>query len=170
MLPLLRQLLHVVAGKRIVWNHQRARKPIDAIPNRNVERLPEDAVPVRRVRDDLRVSARHIQHDRVLGARDASSHLDVADAVVHAHEGLAPEERAGSRGEGNALEGRAHPRAFGVAYAVDVGDLDARLADGLLDEADDPRAVVQGGFFGEEAFAWRGIVGVPEVGEYGWRF
>lgn len=35
----------------------------------------------------------------------------------------------------------------------------------MFDEADDPGAVVEGGFLGEEAFAGGSVVGVAEVGE-----
>lgn len=163
--PLLRQLLNVVAGKGVVWNQERARETINAVPNRNVERLAEDAVAVRRVGNDLGVAAAHVEHHGVLGARDGAPHFDVTDAVVYADERLVPEEGAGAGGEGDGLERGAHAGAFGVAYAVEVGDFDAGLADGLFDEADDPGAVVEGRLFREETLARWGIVGVSEVCE-----
>ena len=87
------------------------------------------------------------------------------DAVVDANYGLIPEEGEHARGDGDGLEGRAHPGAFGVADAVDVGGFEAGFGEGALDEGDDVGAVVQGGVFGEEAGAGGGDVGVSDVGE-----
>lgn len=85
--------------------------------------------------------------------------------MIHTHERLVPQQRTGARREGDALQRGAHPGALGVAYAIYVWDGDAGLADGLFDEADDPGAVMEGGFLGEEAFAGGSVVGVAEVGE-----
>lgn len=90
--------------------------------------------------------------------------------MVDANDGLVPEEGEHARGYGDGLEGRAHPRAFGVADAVDVRGFEAGFDEGTLHERDDMRAVVYGGVFGEETGAGGGDVGVSEVGEdYGGR-
>lgn len=118
--PLLRQLLNVIPRRGIIADLQRAREPVQTVAHGDIERLPEDPVPLLRIRDDLRVPAAHVQHDRVLGAGDLAAHLDVADAVVDADEGLVPEEGEHARGDGDGLEGRTHAGTFGVADAVDV--------------------------------------------------
>lgn len=76
--------------------------------------------PLLGVRDDLRIAARHVQHDGIICAGDFAAHLDVADTVVDAHERLVPQQAQGAGGDGDGLQRRAHPGALGVAYAVDI--------------------------------------------------
>ena len=77
------------------------------------------------------------------------------DAVVDADEGEGPKERERAGGDRDGLEGRAHAGAGCEADAGDVGDANAGLLEGLLDQADDVGTVVKRGVFGEEAFTGR---------------
>lgn len=107
-----------MARRRVVADVQGAREAVEAVAHGDVEGLPEDAVAALRVGDDLRVTPRHVQDHGVRGARDLPAHLDVADAVVHADQGfVVPEQRERARRDRDALQGRAHPRALGVADA-----------------------------------------------------
>jgi hypothetical protein len=62
--------------------------------------------------------------------------------VIHADHRFIPEQTDGSSGKRNALQWRAHSRAFGVAYAGNVLDFDPSLLYSLLYEANDPCSVV----------------------------
>lgn len=116
--PLPRQQLDVVPGGRVVADGQRAREPIQAVADGDVQRLAEDAVPPLRVGDDLRVAAADVQDDGVRGPRDLPPHLDMAHAVVDAHERQAPEQRQRPRRHRHRLQRRAHPGALRVADAA----------------------------------------------------
>ncbi|QBZ54269.1 hypothetical protein PoMZ_09965 [Pyricularia oryzae] len=163
---LLGQLLNVVAGCRVVTDFQGAGEAVKAVADGDVKRLAKDAVPLLGVRDDLRVASADVQHDGVVGARDGAAHLDVADAVVDAHERLVPEqgERAGA--DGSARQRRPHPRPLCIANAVDLGHRDARVPDGLLCHPDEEGAVVRRRILGQEARPRGRDKGVPDVGEH----
>ena len=75
----------------------------------------------------LGVAARDIQHGGVAGAGDQPPHLYVPDTVVHAHQRLAPHQRARARDDCHHVQRRAHPRALGEADAVNVGRRHLRL-------------------------------------------
>lgn len=87
------------------------------------------------------------------------------DAVVDADEGEVPEQGECAGGDGDGLEWSAHAGAFGVADTIDIIYSDVGGGEGLADESSDVAAVVEGGVFGEEAFAWWGDVGLSDVGE-----
>ena len=163
--PLLSQLLDVVPRRGIIRNRQRPRKAIQTVPHRDIQRLAEDAIPLHAVRDHLRVPSRDIQDDRIGRAGDLPPHLDVADTVVDADQGLGPQQAQRARRHRHALQRRAHAWAAGVADAVDVADAEVGFGEGGAHELDDPLAVVARGVFGEEAGAGWGDVGVAEVGE-----
>lgn len=96
--------LDVVAGRGVVADVEGAREAVEAVADGDVEGLAEDPVPPLGVRDHLRVAPAHVQHDRVLRARDLAPHLDVPHAVVHPDEGeTAPEEGERARGDGDGL-------------------------------------------------------------------
>lgn len=103
------------------------RKPVEAVADRNVDRLAKHAIAARRVADDLRVASAHVEHDGVYGARDNASHLDVPDAVVHTDERNTPQlaERASSECTGS--KRRAHAWAARKTNDADVGGLHSRL-------------------------------------------
>lgn len=163
----LRQLLDVVARGGVVADVQRAREAVEAVAHGDVEGLAEDAVALLGVRDDLGVAARDVQHDGVVGARDLAAHLDVSDAVVHADQGLAPEQGEGARGDGDALQRRAHARPLGVADAGQLGGRDARRAQRRPRDLHEERAVVLRRVLGQEPRPRRRDEGVPDVGEDG---
>ena len=159
------ELLDVVPRGGVVGNIQRTGEAVETVADGDVEGFAEDAVALGCVRDHLGVAAGDVQHDGVGGACDGAAHLDVADAVVHADQGFGPQERERAGGEGDGLERRAHARALGVADAVDVGELGARVAEGAADHVGDVRSVVECRVLGEEARAgWRDV-GVSDVGE-----
>jgi hypothetical protein len=70
-------LLDVESGTRIVREPDDSGKPIETVPDGDVERLAKDTIPLLRIRDHLRVSARNVQDDGVGGTGDHSAHLDV---------------------------------------------------------------------------------------------
>ena len=96
------------------------REPIEAVADRNVNRLAKHAIAARRVADHLRVAAAHVEYNRVYCTRNNAPHLDVSNAVVHTDERHAPElaERTSSKCTGS--ERRAHARAARKANNTDV--------------------------------------------------
>ena len=100
---LLSQLLDVVARRRVVGDAQRAGEAVETVAHGDVEGLAEDPVPLRRVRDHLRVAAGDVEDHGICGPRDRPPHLDVADAVVDAHDRLVPEQAQRPRGHGDGL-------------------------------------------------------------------
>lgn len=160
--------LDVVAGGRVVADGEGAGEAVEAVADGDVEGLAEDAVPPLGVRDHLRVAPAHVQHDRVPGPRDRAPHLDVAHAVVHADERqVTPEQRERTRRHRDGLQGRAHPRALGVAYARQLRRRvrDAGGGEGGGGQAREVRAVVPRRVLGQEAGARRRVEGVPQVGQ-----
>lgn len=124
-----------------------------------------EGLPLFGISYDLRIPPRDIEYDGVIGAGDFAAHLDVSDAVVDAHQWLAPQETQTAGGDGHGLQRRPHPGTLGEAYAVDVRDLCAGLLERAFHQRHEPVAVVFGGVLGEEAFAGRGDVRVSDVGE-----
>src|SRR6266568_1722738 len=57
---------------------------VEEIPDSDVERLPEDAIPASGEGDHLRVAAAHVEEDGILRVRDPAPDLKVSDAVVDA--------------------------------------------------------------------------------------
>lgn len=105
---LLRLLLDIVPRERIVRHTNNARKPIKAVSNSDVEGLSKDAVALLRVRDDLGVTARNVQHNRVCRVRDVPPHLDVCHAVVHPNERDTVQLRQSTGDKRADLEGGTH--------------------------------------------------------------
>lgn len=109
--PLLRELLNIVPRSGVIRQIEHAGEAVDGIALRSCMRvvdvsdllrgastccaharthcdvycLPEDAVSALRVSDDLRVATADVEHDGVHSASHAAPHLDVCDAVIHAH-------------------------------------------------------------------------------------
>lgn len=159
-------LLDVEAGTRVVGDAEEAGQAVEAVAHGNVDGLPEDAVALQRVRDDLRVPAAHVQDHRVARPRDLPAHLDVPDAVVHGHEWLAPEQRQCPRHGRDRVERRAHPGPHRVADAVDLGQRHAGHRQRLPDQPVDVLPVVAGRVPGQEARARRRDVRVPQVRQH----
>src|SRR5690348_12522366 len=86
-------------------------------------------------------------------------------AMIDSYHRLPPEQTDCPRCKRDALQRCAHAWPLCVTYAVDILNLDAGLAHSLLYQPDDPCSVVYCCVFGEEAFAWRGDIGVPKVCE-----
>ena len=110
-MPLLRKLLDIVPRSRVIRQIEHAGEAVDGIALRKLHGgadvsvllqwastcctharthcdfycLPEDAVSALRVSDDLRVATADVEHDRVHSASDTAPHLNVCDAVIHAH-------------------------------------------------------------------------------------
>lgn len=87
------------------------------------------------------------------------------DAVVHAHEGLAPEQGERARGDGDALQRRPHARPPGVADAAQLGGRDACRAQRRPRDPREERAVVLRRVLGQEPRPRRRDEGVADVGE-----
>lgn len=158
-------LLYVVPGARVIRELKHPREAVEAVPDGDIDGLPEYPVPPFAVRDDLRVAAGDVQYDGVHGAGDRASHLDVRDAVVDADERLPPEERQSPGRRRRDLERRAHAGPLGVADAGEVVGGDPRLGERGAEEREEVGEVVMRGLPGQEAVARRGDVGVARVGE-----
>ncbi len=74
---LLRFLLDVVPGAGVIAEVDDAREAVETVSDGDIESLAEDAIALLRVRDDLGVSARDIEHDGILCAGDLATHLDI---------------------------------------------------------------------------------------------
>ena len=164
--PVLGALLDVVARARVVAEADHPGEPVQAVAHRDVDGLPEYPVALLAVGDHLRVAAADVEHGGVLGAGDESPHLDVADAVVDADDGLVPELGHGARHHGHAGEGRAHARALGVGHGVDLVGGDVGLLQRLPQHGEHVGAVVARRVPGQEPLARRRDVGPPRVGEH----
>ena len=86
-------------------------------------------------------------------------------AVVHADEGLVPQDTQRPGRDGDRLERRAHAGAFGVADAVYIFDGHSGFAEGSLDEISYMVAVVFRSVLWKEAFARWGNKCVADVGQ-----
>lgn len=86
-------LLDVKAGARIVAQVDDPCKTVKAVADCDVDGLSEYAVPFLTVGQNLGVASTHVQNHRVLGIRDDSAHLDMADAVVNTDHRLVVKER-----------------------------------------------------------------------------
>ena len=158
-------LLDVIPGARVIGELKDSGKAVEAVPNCDIDSLPEDPVPPLAVGDDLGVPPGDVEHDGVHGPRDRAPHLDVRDAVVDRHEWLPPEEGERAGGRGGDLERAAHAGAFRVADAGEVGGGDAGVGERGAEEREEVHEVVLRGLAGKEAVARRGHVGMARVGE-----
>lgn len=59
---LLSELLNVISRAWVVGQVEDTRKAIEAISDCNIDGLPEDAIPLKRVGDDLCVPPTHVQN------------------------------------------------------------------------------------------------------------
>jgi hypothetical protein len=78
--------LDVIARTRIVPQTDGPGEPIKTVPNGDVERLAEDAISVLRVGDDLGVSSRNVEDDRVGRGGDVAGDLDVCEGRMKGRE------------------------------------------------------------------------------------
>lgn len=163
------ELLDVVAGGGIVADGQGAGEAVQAVADGDVERLAEDAVALLGVGDDLRVAPADVEHDGVLGARDLAAHLDVADAVVDAHERAVPQQTQRAGGHGHRGQRRAHARPPREADAVDLLGRHAGRRERPPREAGKLGAVVRRRVLGQETGPRRRDKRVAQVGEDGRR-
>ena len=85
--------------------------------------------------------------------------------MIHADHRLVPQKTDGARCKCNTLQRRTHTGSFGIAYAVDIVNLDTGLLYSLLDQPNDPCSVVQCCVFWQETFAGRGNVCMSKIRE-----
>lgn len=70
-------LLDIVARAGVITQVDHSGKPVQAVSNGDVQRLPKNAVTLLRVRDDLCIASRHVKDNGILRACDLSSHFDI---------------------------------------------------------------------------------------------
>lgn len=131
-LALLGQLLDIVARRWIVRETDDARKSIEAVTDSNVKGLTEDPVSFLAVRDDLRVATRDVEHGWILGFCSQSTHLYMADAMVHADERLLVHESEGARNEGTNCERLRHSWTLSVHKQIDLLNCEFGFVESIL--------------------------------------
>lgn len=157
--------LDIVARRWVITEPNDTRKAVQAVADSNVECLAKNAVPLRRVRNDLGVAAGHIQDDGIHSTRDGASHLNVADAVVHTDKRLVVEDSKGSCHKRDSLQRCAHAWTLGIADAVDLCQArEPCRTDSLGYHTYDPVLVVLGRIAWLESLTGRSDIRVPHVG------
>src|SRR5271155_5975732 len=96
-------------------------KSIQTISNGNIQCFTKNPVPLLGVSYNLGISSANIQNNWILGSRDLSPHFNMPYTVVYTNQWLSPKKAQRTGCDGNSLERCSHSRAFGVAYAVNVG-------------------------------------------------
>nr|GMC47711.1 hypothetical protein PoMZ_09965 [Ipomoea batatas] len=75
----------------IVGQFENPSKPVQAIPNSDINGLPENSVPPFAISYDLSIPSADVQHNRVNCACHDPAHLNMRDAVIHRDDWLLPE-------------------------------------------------------------------------------
>jgi hypothetical protein len=109
---------------------------------------------------------RNLQDGGICGPSNEAPHLYVPNAVVDAYKRLSPQLRHGSCDDGKDVEWRSHPRALGVAHAVDLCWCDVGLFQRPLKNVENDAAVVPGSVAWLEPSAGRGDIGLPVCSEW----
>mmetsp|Transcript_15849 Transcript_15849/g.26524 ORF Transcript_15849/g.26524 Transcript_15849/m.26524 type:complete len:282 (+) Transcript_15849:1654-2499(+) len=160
-------LLDVVTWAGIIGQPHDAGEAVQAIAHCDVDGLAEDPVAPVRVGDDLRVAAAHIQHHGVGTPCGHASHLDVAHAMVHAHQRLAQQQRHHASRHGARPQRTSHTWPLGETDDVHICRLQACLAQRRADDGGDVRLVVPRRLSREKALACGGDEGLARVGQNG---
>jgi hypothetical protein len=76
------------------------------------------------------------------------------DTMVHTNQWFVPKKTQHPGGNSHTLKGGSHSWTFGIAYAVNIVNLNASLSKSLFDQWDDPGTMMLRGILREESLPW----------------